>query len=206
MRSTRLVIGSGLVGLALLAGVGCSSSSKSVDSSKSADSSTSSDKVSGDTSTSKGGGDCKGTDATITITETGETAKLDQAGGVSMSDGAAYTVYVSDTKIDSSKISMASTPEPVDGHHLTTVFLTTFNAKDTPPAIEAGAKIAFNPDFGVLTFRVMDSLGEESYNSAADAKGDVTVTKVGSTVCFDIDYTDDEKTLTGTVEAKVKKL
>lgn len=202
MRSTRRVIGTGLVGLALLLGAGCSSGSNSA--SDSAAAGKTSDTSSG--ATSDGGGGCEGTDATVTITETGEMATFDHAGGVSMSDGAAYTVYLADTEVDSSKITMLNTPEPAEGHHLATVFLTVFNPEGDPPPIEEGAKIAFTPDFGVLTFRVVDSTSEKSYNSAADGKGDVTVTKVGSTVCFTIDYSDDEKTLTGTVEASVKNL
>lgn len=198
MQIKRHLILGALAVMALSTGAACSS--------KGSTSSTKSD--TGGNTTVAGGkaGACAGTDATITITETGETAKLTQAGGVSLSEGAAYTVYVSDSKIDSSKISMSDTPKPVDGHHMATVFITVFNAKGTPPPIAKGTKIPFTPDFGVLTFRVMDDMGTKSYNSAADAKGDVTVTETGKTVCFTIDYSDDEKTLTGTVEAPVKKL
>lgn len=199
MRVKRHLIIGGMIALALFTSAGCGSSGSSAGSKSDAGKTTT-------TAGDKASGECDGTDATVTVTKTGETAKFDHAGGVSLSGGAAYTVYLSDSEIDPSKITYAETPKPVAGHHLTTVAITVFNAEGTPKPITAGTKIPFSPDFGVLTYRVIDDTVDESYNSAEDAKGDVTVTNVGDKVCFTVDYTDAEKTLKGTVEAPVKDL
>ena len=194
----RLLIVGMLAVLALSTAAGCTA--------KGSSSKAKSDTAGSTTTPSDKAGACPGTDATVTITKTGETAKFDHAGGVSLSDGAAYTVYLSDAEIDPSEISMVKTPEPLDDHHLVTVAITVFNAKGTPSPITAGTKIPFTPDFGVLTFRVIDDTVGKSHNSSEDAKGDVVVTKTGDTVCFTVDYSDAEKTLTGTIEAPVKQL
>ena len=200
MRFNRNLIVGGFMALALTTSTGCGSS----------DSSTSATSEAGPTTTTTTAatesGNCSGTKATITDLETGETAELDNAGGVSLSGGAAYTVYLADSEINSDEISFVKTPEPVPGHHLVTVAITVFNAEGTPEPITVGEKIEFTPDFGVLTFRVIDDTVERSANSSAEAEGDITMTSVGEKVCFTIDYTDDEKTLTGTVEASVKDL
>ncbi|MEO6987219.1 MAG: hypothetical protein ABI239_01070 [Aquihabitans sp.] len=160
--------------------VGCSSASDSStpDSDNGADQSSSPGEGDGAPAT-----DCPGTEATINITETDETAELTHAGGVSLSDGAAYTVYVADSEIDSSKISMVATPEPEAGHRLVTVAITIFDAGGTPSVIAEGTEIPYTPDFGVLTFRVTDDTGDQAYNSSAEAAGRVTMTKVGEAAC-----------------------
>ncbi len=201
MGSAHRVIAGGLLGLGMLVGTACSSGS-----------STSSAKPAAGTggttttSTASSSGDCKGTDTTVTIAETSDATTFDHAAGVSLSGGAAYTVYLSDAEIDPGSISMVNTPKPTDGHDLATVALTVFNAKGTPPPIEAGATIAYTPDFGVLTFRVIDDTVGKTYGQEQNASGDVKVTAVGDTLCFTIDYSDDEKSMSGTVEAPVSKL
>ncbi len=190
MVKRSLIIGTLFV-TALAMSAGCSSKS---DTSKG-----SSDKGTG----AKG---CPSTEITVKITETGDTAKLTYAAGVSMGEGSAYSTYVTDSEIDASKISFTKTPEPVKDHFLVSIFLTTYNPEGTPPPIAEGTKIPFTTDFGVLTFGVIAANGDESYNASTGGKGDVTVTKVGNTVCYSIDYTDDVKTVTGTVEAKIKSL
>ena len=199
MRVRRHLIMGGLIALALATSESCGSSGSTADAKSDAVGSST-------TAGTKASGECPGTDATVTITKPGDTQKLTHAGGVSLSDGAAYTVYLADSEIDPAKISMVETPKPSEGQHLVTVAITVFNPEGTPEPIAAGTKIPFTDDFGVLTFRVIDDTVDTSYNRAEDAKGDVTVTKVGDTVCFAIDYTDAEKTLTGTVEAPVKDL
>ena len=198
MGSTRRVIAGGLLGLGMLVGTACSSGSSTSSAKPAAGS--------GATTTTRAAGDCKGTNATVTNAETGDAATFDHAAGVSLGDGAAYTVYLSDAAIDPGSISMVNTPKPTDGHHLATVALTVFNAKDTPKPIEAGATITYTPDFGVLTFRVTDQTGEQTYGQNQNAQGKVDVTAVGDKVCFDIDYSDDQKKLSGSVEAPVKPL
>lgn len=71
-----------------------------------------------------------GTEATITITDAPETAPLTHAGRVSLSDGADYTVLLTDSEVDSRKISMMQAPDPVKVHHLVTIFIAVFNPEE----------------------------------------------------------------------------
>jgi hypothetical protein len=203
MHTTRRIVAGGLVSMAVLVGSACGSSTRESSESRAASTTL------GTPSTTMGSptvGGCDGTKATVKLAESGETATFDHAAGVSLSEGAAYTVYLSDTEIDENSISMVDTPEPSDGHHVTTVALTVFNPEGTPPPIEAGRTIAYTPDFGKLTFRVIDQTVDETYGEEMNPHGDITVTSVGKTLCFDIDYADDEKSVQGTVEAPVKQL
>lgn len=112
------------------------------------------------------------------------------AKAVSLSGGAGYTIYLADYEIPDEEISAFSSPEPADGQTLITLFITTFNAGPDPEIVEAGTEIEFSPEFGVLTYRIIIQQGDEKYDSFAEARGKLTVTDVGDSICGDVTYED----------------
>jgi len=127
----------------------------------------------------------------------GDTAAVDDvqfevvsAKAVSLAGGAAYTIYLADYEIPDDQISSFSAPKPGADQTLVTVFITVFNGPANPPAIKAGEEIAFTPDFGVLTFRVVTQKGSETYSAYSTARGKVTLSDVGDSVCGEITYED----------------
>lgn len=88
---------------------------------------------------------------------------------------------------------------------LATIALTRFNAEN-PPVIEAGTTIPAGAPFGELTFVVTVSAGGQTLGNNTGGEGEVTVSEVGGSLCFEIDYSDSEKSLSGTVAASVKAL
>jgi hypothetical protein len=112
------------------------------------------------------------------------------AKAVSLAGGAAYTIYMADYEIQDSDIGLFSAPQPGEGQTLVTLFITIFNAGPNPPPIEPGTEIAFTPDFGVLTYRVTIQRGQEKFDSYAQARGSLTVTDVGESVCGTVTYED----------------
>jgi hypothetical protein len=112
------------------------------------------------------------------------------AKAVSLAGGAAYTIYMADFEIPDSSIGIVSAPQPGEGETLVTLFITTFNGPANPPPIEAGTEIEFSPDFGVLTYRVTIQRGSETFSSFAQARGSLTVTDVGDSVCGTVLYED----------------
>ena len=69
---------------------------------------------------------------------------------------------------------------------LVTLFITTFNAGPDPEIVEAGMQIEFSPEFGVLTYRAVIQQGAEKYDSYAEARGTLSVTEVGESICGDL--------------------
>ena len=117
-------------------------------------------------------------------------------------------MYLSDAAIDPGSISMVNTPKPTDGHHLATVArYTVFNAKDTPKPIEAGATITYTPDFGVLTVRVTDQTGEQTYGQNQNGAGARWTSPRSATRSASTSTTrTTRRSLSGSVEAPVKSL
>ena len=112
------------------------------------------------------------------------------AKAVSLAGGAAYTIYLADYEIPDEQISAFSAPQPTDGQTLVTLFITTFNAGPDPEIVEAGMEIEFSPEFGVLTYRAVIQQGAEKYDSYAEARGSLSVTEVGDSICGDLTYED----------------
>ena len=112
------------------------------------------------------------------------------AKAVSLAGGAGYTIYLADYEIPDDQISAFSSPEPTDGQTLVTLFITTFNGGPDAEIVEAGTEIEFSPEFGVLTYRIIIQQGAEKYDSFAEARGSLTVTDVGESICGDILYED----------------
>jgi hypothetical protein len=112
------------------------------------------------------------------------------AKAVSLAGGAGYTIYLADYEIPDEEIGAFSAPEPADGQTLVTLFITTFNGGPDAEIVEAGTEIEFSPEFGVLTYRVVIQQGAEKYDSFAEARGTLTVTDVGESICGDVLYED----------------
>jgi hypothetical protein len=147
---------------------------------------------------SSGGESCRPTPYLISLRAAkGDTVAIDDvqfevvsAKAVSLAGGAAYTIYLADYEIPDDQISSFSAPKPGADQTLVTVFITVFNGPANPPAIKAGEEIAFTPDFGVLTFRVVTQKGSETYSAYSTARGKVTLSDVGDSVCGEITYED----------------
>jgi len=150
------------------------------------------------TAVSSGGESCRPTPYLISLRAAkGNTVAIDDvqfevvsAKAVSLAGGAAYTIYLADYEIPDDQISSFSAPKPGADQTLVTVFITVFNGPANPPAIKAGEEIAFTPDFGVLTFRVVTQKGSETYSAYSTARGKVTLSDVGDSVCGEITYED----------------
>ncbi|HQW50730.1 MAG TPA: hypothetical protein PL082_01630 [Tepidiformaceae bacterium] len=150
------------------------------------------------TAVSSGGELCRPTPYLISLRAAkGNTVAIDDvqfevvsAKAVSLAGGAAYTIYLADYEIPDDQISSFSAPKPGADQTLVTVFITVFNGPANPPAIKAGEEIAFTPDFGVLTFRVVTQKGSETYSAYSTARGKVTLSDVGDSVCGEITYED----------------
>lgn len=112
------------------------------------------------------------------------------AKAVSLAGGAGYTIYLADYEIPDEQISAFAAPEPIDGQTLITLFITTFNGGPDAEIVEAGTEIEFSPEFGVLTYRIIIQQGAEKYDSFAEARGNLTVTDVGDSICGDVTYED----------------
>lgn len=139
------------------------------------------------------------TEATATFPTAGE---IDLEGGaaVKLADSA-YTIYAGDFAVAPDRISGASAE---DGQHLVTLAITTFNATEVPPALEEGQTIDYTSEFGVLTFSVILNEGTTPVGNNAGASGTVEVVSVDdSAICVDVDYSDDEKSVVGTIAATI---
>lgn len=149
-------------------------------------------------------GECAGTD--VTISGPGGDVEVISSAAVSLVDGAAYTVYLADFELDGDAITMFSAPEIPDDGSLATVAVTIFNAEEDPAPIEQGTTVEWTSDFGVLTYAFTIEEGEELHGTNTGAEGTLEITAVGDTFCGDIDYTDGEKSISGTIEAPVTAL
>ncbi|MFP3907598.1 MAG: hypothetical protein ACLFWR_11255 [Acidimicrobiales bacterium] len=151
-----------------------------------------------------GAGECAGNSAS------GEAPHGDfattHAVAISLADGSAYTVYLSDFELRPDDVSQFSGPEIPDDGRLFTVAVTVFNAED-PEALEpltAGQEVGIAEEFGELTFVVTAQDAEGQYGNNMEAEGTVTITSVGDRFCGEITYADTEKSLSGTFDAPVK--
>jgi hypothetical protein len=155
--------------------------------------------------TGGGGGSPSGcsTDLKVTTPEGDFTANSAKA--ASLVDGAGYTAYAGDFEVDANDVTALAGPTPPSGSHLVTIAITRFNATTTDP-IEAGTTVPAQADVGELTYVVTVNSDAGINGNSTDASGDLTVTSVGDTLCFEVDYTDTEKSVKGTVSAAVKPL
>lgn len=125
---------------------------------------------------------------------------------ISLADGSAYTVYLTDFELRPDDVSLFSGPEIPDDGKLFTVAVTVFNSED-PEALDplaAGQEVGIAEEFGELTFVATAQDPEDRYGNSMEAEGSVTITSVGDRFCGEVTYTDPEKSLSGTFDAPVK--
>ena len=156
--------------------------------------------------TSCGGGDdasaggCT-TDLQVTYPDS-QVVSLDRAAAVRLADGGAYTVYVGDYEIPTTDIA-TSTVMPPTGSHQATVYLTPIGSLSGAAPITAGTTVAYTTTPDVLTFSAVLLSEDGLANQASNGTGSMTVESVEDTFCATIDYTDDQKRITGKIGAAV---
>jgi hypothetical protein len=151
--------------------------------------------------------DCVETDVEYLAGSSATPLEVVSTAAVSLSGGAAYTVYLADFEIDPSAITLFDKPEVPQGGRLVTLAVTVFNPDDEPPPIEPGAELVHDlTDFGTLTFVVTEETPTELFGDNSGGQGTMTITAVGDTFCAEVDYRDDEKSLVGTIAATATSL
>lgn len=156
-----------------------------------------------DTNTSS---DCAGTDLSFTNLETGASGTATAALAERIFDGGLYTVHAADFDIDEDDLK-SWRPEVPDGNNVITIQLTVFNASDPPQPVEAGRTLEATIEPDVLTFVTRHFTADDDWSQAdlgtEDLTRELSITAVGDTFCFEIDYADQEKEISGTVAAPV---
>lgn len=155
---------------------------------------------SSDTTGAGGGGDCAGLDVTGNTPDGEFTATTAYA--VPMQDGAAWTLYLADFDFDPSEITAISNPTVPEDGTLFMVSVTVFNAEEEVGPIEPPTTVAYTDEFGVLTFVVQADGATGHFGNNIGAEGTVEITAVGDSFCGRVDYSDDEKDLSGSFEAE----
>lgn len=129
----------------------------------------------------------------------GAVTTLTEAGAVSLGGGSAYTMYAADFPLDMSAASLAFKPDvPADGH-LATVAVTVFQPEQTPTSIEAGTVVPAGTELGELVFVATYATGADRYGNNTGISGSLTMREVGTAICVEIDYSDEEKAISGIV-------
>ena len=149
---------------------------------------------------------CPATSISGTTSE-GTVFETTSAVAASIQDGAAYTLYLSDFDLTLDSFSTISNPEVPANGILWTVAVTIFNAapEDVVP-IEVGRVVEAGRPFGELTFTVVVQEGDQFSGARAGEQGTVTVAGVGDVLCGTIEYSDDEKSISGTFQAPTKAI
>ena len=133
----------------------------------------------------------------------GTEATLDRAEAVALADGGAFTVYAGDYDIPTDDIT-SGTITPPPGSHQANVYLTVLGSLADVEPITSGTSVPYTTEADVLTFSTI-LLGDEGmHNQAVDGSGELTVTSVTTDdLCIDVDYSDGEKKVAGTIGATV---
>ncbi len=133
----------------------------------------------------------------------GSTVSLDRAQAVELADGGAFTVYAGDYDIPTDDLATGTVTPPA-GSHQANIYLTRIGALTDAEPITAGTTVDYTTDPDVLTFSTV-LLGDDGMsNQAVDGTGTVTVESVDAeSICVDVDYTDDEKSIVGSIQAPV---
>lgn len=126
--------------------------------------------------------------------------------GVSLEDGKAYTIYLTDFDVSLEDVSFVRAPSVPDGGTMFTVAVTVFNAPDVDSLepVAVGQTIDYTSEWEVLTFTVMATDAAGTHGTATDAGGTIEVTGIGGAFCGTIVYADGEKSLSGSFEIPVK--
>jgi hypothetical protein len=141
------------------------------------------------------------TDAVATFPNAGEIALQD--GKAVALGGPAYTIFAGDYDVPSDGIAIAGA-EAGPGQHLAFVATTVFNGDGDAEPLEIGAPIEWTDEFEVLTFAVILDEEGETHGNNIGAAGSLTVTGLDeSSICVDVDYRDEEKSVVGTIAATI---
>lgn len=162
--------------------------------------------------TAEGGGvddRCSGTDLEFTNHETGESGTATNALATSEADGAIYVSHAADFDITPDDL-VSWRPEVPEGGNVLTVQLTSYNVTEDLEPVQEGAELQWTTEPGELTYVVRHFTIDEDWSNVEvtgdeidETGGELTVTSTGDTFCFEIDYQDPQKSISGTVEAPV---
>lgn len=144
--------------------------------------------------------DCA-TDAVATFPGAGEIALQD--GKAVALGGPAYTIFAGDYDVPSDGLAISGA-EAGPGQHLAFVATTVFNGTADSAELEIGVPIEWTDEFEVLTFAVLLDEEGEQHGTNIGASGTLTVTGLDdSSICVDVDYRDEEKSVVGTIAAEI---
>ena len=138
----------------------------------------------------------------LTNAETGTSTTLTEAVAISVANGAGYTVYAADYAFEEEVTYFFDPDVPTEGN-LAFVSVTVFNAEGAVPPLEEGQVVAAGAEAGEHALVFIHSTAESEYGQSANPSGQATITQVGDRFCAEIDYRDDQKSLTGTVGAEI---
>ncbi len=148
--------------------------------------------------------DCAPTSGTFESIDGAVTLTATDAIAGRILDGQAYSIYLADRALSEDELGIISVPEPGAGEVVVALAITTFNAEGPEDPVVAGEVVEYTSDFGVRTFVVTADLGDDILGNSTEASGTVTITSVGSSICGEVTYQDNEKTLTAVFAAPVK--
>jgi len=141
-------------------------------------------------------------DLELSNAESGVSATLTEAVAISVADGAGYTVFASDFPFGE-EVSAFFDPDVPDGGNLAWISLAVFNAEGDVLPIEEGQVIPAGTQSGEHVLVVVHAAADAEYGQNAGVTGQATVTGVGDRLCAEIEYEDDQKSLTGTIGVDV---
>lgn len=117
--------------------------------------------------------------------------------------GPAYTIFAGDFDVPPDGLATAGY-EAGPGEHLAFVATTVYNGTGAAADLEIGTPIEWTDEFEVLTFAVVLDEEGEQHGTNIGATGTLTVTALDEeSICVDVDYRDDEKSVVGTIAADV---
>lgn len=152
--------------------------------------------------------DCPATSVVVTNHTTGDTATTTAAAARTVRDRALYDLYVASFELDADELARRGRVDVPAEEHLVHVQMTAFNvtADDELAPLAVGSEIVpvFGQD-GITTFLVGHHTHEQAYGLARedDTSGRLAITGLGGVVCAEIDYTDADKTVSGTIRAPI---
>lgn len=190
-RSTRAALLAGAIACASLVLTGCAGDAGG----------SGTDDAAGEVST----GDAAGCTTALTATlPDGTTVELTESGAATFGDGVVYATFASDFTPDPDTNLLLEYPEVPDDGTIAYVSTAVYNRETEYPPLAAGDEITWTRDYDVITFAVIVQSGSDQFGINTDGSGTLTVSEMSEDhLCFDIDYTDAEKAVSGTISADV---
>lgn len=134
----------------------------------------------------------------------GTTVELTESGAATFGDGVTYATFAADFAPDPDTNLLLQYPPVPDDGTIAYVSTAVYNQETDYPPLVAGDQIAWTRDFDVVTFAVILQSGTDQFGTNTDGAGTLTVTEVSEDhLCLDVDYTDAEKAVSGTISADV---